>query len=102
MRKKRLLSAFLTLAVAVGAVAGCSSSQTGSGGSTEEKGITVGVFDMGTLYLMQTFDEMGYYKDNGANVKFEYFPVYSDAMTAFNTSNVDMICYACPRRYHLR
>ena len=40
---------------------------------------------MGTLYLMQTFDEMGYYKDNGANVKFEYFPVYSDAMTAFNT-----------------
>lgn len=95
MRKKRLLSAILTLAVAVGAVAGCSSSQTGSGDSTEEKGITVGVFDMGTLYLMQTFDEMGYYKDNGANVKFEYFPVYSDAMTAFNTSNVDMICYAC-------
>ena len=69
MRKKRLLSAFLTLAVAVGAVAGCSSSQTGSGGSTEEKGITVGVFDMGTLYLMQTFDEMGYYKDNGLNVE---------------------------------
>ena len=69
MRKKRLLSAFLTLAVAVGAVAGCSSSQTGSGGSTEEKGITVGVFDMGKLYLMQTFDEMGYYKDNGLNVE---------------------------------
>ncbi|MGN0610493.1 MAG: ABC transporter substrate-binding protein [Ruminiclostridium sp.] len=95
MKKKRILSAILTLAIAAGAVTGCSSADSSSQGEADDKEIKVGIFDMGTLYLMQTFDEMGYYDKNGANVSFEYFPVYSDAMTAFNTSNVDMICYAC-------
>jgi NitT/TauT family transport system substrate-binding protein len=72
-----------------------SSSKENTNSSTTEKGsINIGVFDMGTLYLMQTFDDMGYFKDNGANIKFTYFPVYSDAISAFNTGNVDMICYA--------
>ena len=44
---------------------------------------------MPTLYLMQTFNDMGYYKDNGANVEFTYFSVYSDAITAYGTANVD-------------
>lgn len=49
---------------------------------------------MPTLYLMQTFNDMGYYKDNGANVEFTYFPVYSDAISAYNTGNADVIIYA--------
>lgn len=62
--------------------------------SDSSDSIQIGIFDMGTLYLMEAFNDRGYYKDNGANVEFTYFPVYSDAMSAFNTGNVDMICYA--------
>lgn len=39
-----------------------------------------------TLYLMQTFNDMGYYKDNGANVEFTYFSAYSDAICRFYVS----------------
>lgn len=44
---------------------------------------------MPTLYLMQTFNDMGYYKDNGANVEITYFSVYSDAISACGTGNAD-------------
>ena len=37
---------------------------------------------MPTLYLMQTFNDIGYYKDNG-------FFVYSDAISAYGTANAD-------------
>lgn len=49
---------------------------------------------MPTLYLMQTFNDMGYYKDNTANVEFTYFSVYSDVISAYGTANVDVIIYA--------
>ena len=49
---------------------------------------------MPTLYLMQTFNDMCYYKDNGANVEFTYFSVYSDAISAYGTGNADVIIYA--------
>lgn len=49
---------------------------------------------MPTLYLMQTFNDMGYYKDNGANVEFTYFSVYPDAISAYGTGNADVIIYA--------
>ena len=60
---------------------------------------------MPTLYLMQTFNDMGYYKDNGANVEFTYYSVYSDAISAYGTGNVDgnylcgrRGCYTCCKR----
>ena len=90
MKTRKLLSVFTALTLAAAVFTGCSS----KGGKTAGGKITVGVFDMPTLYLMQTFDDMGYYDKNGANIDFEYFPVYSDAISAFNTGNVDMICYA--------
>lgn len=101
--KKRTIAMFMATILSIGGmVIGCSSPKESESSSSateknesNEKSITIGVFDMGTLYLMQTFDELGYFDENGANVEFEYFPVYSDAMSAFNTSNVDMICYAC-------
>lgn len=33
--------------------------------TSSDKTLKVAVFDMPTLYLMQTFNDMGYYKDNG-------------------------------------
>ncbi len=105
MKLKKLLTVLLAGALMIGNLSACAStasseSSTPSGSSesssVSQEAIVVGVFDMPTLYLMQTFDEMGYYDENGANVEFQYFPVYSDAITAFNTNNVDMICYAAP------
>ena len=59
--------------------------------------LKVAVFDMPTLYLIQTFNDMGYYKDNGANVEFTYFSVYSDAISAYDPGNADGN-YLCGRR----
>lgn len=86
---KKILSVCIILCLLLSFPVGCSKKEKDS-----NKTIKVGVFDMPTLYLMQTFDEMGYYEKNNANVEFVYFPVYSDAISAFNTGNVDMMCYA--------
>jgi len=96
MRKgllKRLTAGICAAAMILGLSACGNTSGNGKKGTSGDT-INIGVFDMGTLYLMQTFDEMQYFEKNGANLEFTYFPVYSDAITAFNTGNVDMICYA--------
>ncbi len=90
MKLKKITSTILSVALATTLFAGCDSSKDNS------DPIVMGIFDMPTLYLMQTFDDMGYFDANDADVDFKYFPVYSDAITAFNTKNVDMICYAIP------
>ena len=101
--KKKILCALLALAMTATLFAGCSgnsdSSDSKSSAATKDstssdKTLKVAVFDMPTLYLMQTFNDMGYYNDNGANVEFTYFPVYSDAISAYNTGNADVIIYA--------
>lgn len=102
--RKRVISLMMAMVLGMG-LAACGtgksnqteealSESTEQVSESEEGVINIGVFDMATLYLMQTFDSMGYFEENGANLKFTYFPVYSDAITAFNTNNVDMICYA--------
>lgn len=93
MKVKKIYAVILSIAITVLLLTGCSSSKSESKNKTDEK-IVVGVFDMPSLYLMQTFDDMGYYEKNRAKVEFEYFPVYSDAISAFNTGNIDMICFA--------
>lgn len=89
MKMKKVLSIVLVSCIMALMFVGCSEDKIKS-----DDPIVIGVFDMPTLYLMQTFDDMGYYEKNNANVQFTYFPVYSDAISAFNTNNVDMICYA--------
>lgn len=90
---RRLITGVCVATMMLGLI-GCGSSSEKNDASAVPGTINIGVFDMGTLYLMQTFDDMEYFKNNGANLEFTYFPVYSDAITAFNTGNVDMICYA--------
>lgn len=101
--KKKILCALLTLAMTATLFSGCSgnsdssdstSSAAAKDSTSSDKTLKVAVFDMPTLYLMQTFNDMGFYKDNGANVEFTYFPVYSDAISAYNTGNADVIIYA--------
>ena len=93
MTAKKFMTVILSIVITALLFTGCFSSESDSESSSNKK-IVVGVFDMPSLYLMQTFDDMGYYEKNGANVEFRYFAVYSDAISAFNTGNVDMICFA--------
>lgn len=93
---KKLLTVVLTVCMCFG-LAACGTSQSSeseAADSSDSQEINIGVFDMATLYLMRTFDDMGYFKENGSNLKFTYFNVYSDAISAFNAHKVDMICYA--------
>ena len=92
MPGQKNLCAFLALAMTATLFAGCSensdsqdstSSVATNDSTSSDKTLKVAVFDMLTLYLMQTFNDMGYYKDNAANVEFTYFSVYSDAICGF-------------------
>lgn len=68
------LCAFLALAMTATLFAGCSGNSDSSDSTSSvatkdstssDKTLKVAVFDMPTLYLMQTFNDMVYYKDNG-------------------------------------
>ena len=92
MPGQKNLCAFLALAMTATLFVGCSgnsdsqdstSSVATKDSTSSGKTLKVAVFDMPTLYLMQTFNDMGYYKDNGANVEFTYFSAYSDAICRF-------------------
>ena len=112
--KKKILFALLALAMTATLFAGCSGNSDSSDSTSSvatkdstssDKTLKVAVFDMLTLYLIQTFNDMGYYKDNTANVEFTYYSVYSDAISAYGTGNADgnylcgrRGCYACCKR----
>ena len=92
MPGRKNLCVFLTLAMTATLFAGCSGNSDSSDSTSSvatkdstssDKALKVAVFDMPTLCLMQTFKDMGYYKDNGANVEFTYYSVYSDAICRF-------------------
>lgn len=74
MPGQKNLCAFLVLAMTATLLAGCSGNSDSSDSTSSvatkvstssDKTLKVAVFDMPTLYLMQTFNDMGYYKDNG-------------------------------------
>ncbi|MDY4978189.1 MAG: hypothetical protein SO070_04910 [Ruminococcus bromii] len=54
------------------------------------KTLKVAVFDMPTLYLMQTFNDMGYYKDNGANVEFLHIFLFIQTLFQLTTRAMQM------------
>ena len=74
MPGQKNLCVFLTLAMTATLFAGCSGNSDSSDSTSSvatkdstssDKALKVAVFDMLTLCLMQTFNDMGYYKDNG-------------------------------------
>lgn len=74
MPGQKNLCAFLTLAMTATLFAGCSGNSDSSDSTSSvatkdstlsDKTLKVAVFDMPTLCLMQTFNDMGYYKVNG-------------------------------------
>ena len=61
---------------------------------TEENPFILGVSPMAGWYAWYGVQDMGIFEDNGVCVKIEFFPVYSDSLTAFYSGRVDGICIA--------
>ena len=75
-------------------------SLTGCGGKskivkgTKENPFILGVSPMAGWYAWYGVQDSGIFEDNGVCVKIEFFPVYSDSLTAFYSGRVDGICIA--------
>ncbi len=105
---KRLAAGFLALMMLMGILTGCSqgketsaeSSQSTEGvtGSeakgTEENPFVLGVSPMSGWYAWYGVEGTGIFEANGVYVTLQFFPVYSDSLTAFYSGQVDGICIA--------
>lgn len=61
---------------------------------TKENPFVLGVSPMAGWYAWYGIQDLGIFEDNGVCVKIEFFPVYSDSLTAFYSGRVDGICIA--------
>lgn len=86
---------FCILAISV--LSGCSSNSSQSGRTdvatkgTEDNPLILGISPMASPYSWEGLDELGYFEKNNIYVKIQYFAVYSDLMSAFNSGNIDAI-----------
>ncbi|CDM70285.1 ABC transporter, substrate-binding protein,aliphatic sulphonates [Clostridium bornimense] len=61
---------------------------------TKENPFVLGISPMAGWYAWYGIDQFGIFEENGVCVKIEYFPVYSDSLTAFYSGRVDAVCIA--------
>lgn len=61
---------------------------------TADNPFVLGVSPMSGWYGWYGVEETGIFEKNGVNVKIQFFPVYSDSLTAFYSGQVDGICIA--------
>lgn len=61
---------------------------------TKENPFILGVSPMSGWYAWYGIEGTGIFEENGVNVKIQFFPVYSDSLTAFYSGQVDGICIA--------
>lgn len=71
-----------------------SETETASADSTEDNVFKLGVSPMSGWYAWYGVEGAGIFEKNGVNVDIEFFPVYSDSLTAFNSGQLDGICIA--------
>lgn len=102
---KKLLALLLTT-IMIGGLTACGGGSGESAGSsaavqadssakgTAENPFILGVSPMSGWYAWYGVEGTGIFEANGVNVKIEFFPVYSDSLTAFNSGNLDGICIA--------
>lgn len=110
---KKLLLLMSAIFVSTSILTGCGGGSTGGGTTTEgekpaeesnttaeatigtaEKPFKLGVSPMSGWYAWYGVEGTGIFDANGVNVDIEFFPVYSDSLTAFNSGQVDGICIA--------
>lgn len=105
---KNTLKAILACSLSLCMLAGCSTSSESSASDTEQassdnnssaKGtesnpFVLGVSPMSGWYAWYGIDGTGIFEENGVNVEIQFFPVYSDSLTAFYSGKLDGICIA--------
>lgn len=94
--KKKLSSILLiifSLMLIMTGMMGCTAKSRRIKG-TEENPFILGISPMAGWYAWYGIQDVGIFNDNGVNVKIEFFPVYSDSLTAFYSGRVDGICIA--------
>lgn len=111
--KKKLFGILLALTMVAALLTGCSKASSGdktgsaedntasaagesesAAKGTPENPFILGVSPMSGWYAWYGVQGTGIFEENGVNVKIEFFPVYSDSLTAFNSKQVDGICIA--------
>lgn len=109
-KMRRLLALFLLGTMILGTLSGCGSStkettsgetaaETDSSASSNAKGteanpFVLGVSPMSGWYAWYGIEGTGIFEANGVYVNIQFFPVYSDSLTAFYSGQVDGICIA--------
>ncbi|SDA25938.1 NitT/TauT family transport system substrate-binding protein [Ruminococcus sp. YE71] len=95
-RSKKVLSLITALSMGLSFTACGGSSAKGSDGSSDKdsKAFKLGVSPMSGWYAWYGVEGTGIFEKNGVDVDIEFFPVYSDSLTAFNSGQLDGICIA--------
>lgn len=105
---KKFMSILLTCIMVISVLAGCGDSSDkaddtkkteATGDSSAEKGtkdnpFILGVSPMSGWYAWYGIEGTGIFEENGVYVNIQFFPVYSDSLTAFYSGQVDGICIA--------
>lgn len=91
---KKLTSCFMifVLLFSLVTVSGCGKNPYPKG--SEKNPFVLGISPMAGWYAWYGIQNQGIFEKNGVCVKIEYFPVYSDSLTAFYSGRVDGICIA--------
>ncbi|MBP3961184.1 ABC transporter substrate-binding protein [Paenibacillus lignilyticus] len=86
--KKRVLSILTTCMMAGFLLSSCASN---NGGGTEKSGdpLKIGLNPFPTYFLWYVAQEKGYFEKHDVDVELEWFPSYSDGLSALNSGNVD-------------
>ena len=94
-RIRKIVAVCMCLLLTCGVLTSCNGNDSDeSGGNTTT--LRLGIFALPTHYLMQVFDDMGLYEQNGANVELVFFPGGADCIQAFTAGQLDMIAFAAP------
>ncbi len=106
MFMRKLFAAVITASLSLFMLAGCgasegasSTSDTETENASAEKGTAdnpfiLGVSPMSGWYAWYGIEGTGIFEANGVNVEIQFFPVYSDSLTAFYSGKLDGICIA--------
>lgn len=102
---KKWLSLCMILIMTMAMMTGCSSTENSNESGqavadssaekgTEENPFILGVSPMSGWYAWYGVEETGIFEENGVYVDIQFFPVYSDSLTAFYSGQLDGICIA--------
>lgn len=92
-RLSLILTIIFTMVLLCHVLTGCSGKSKAVKGSADNP-FVLAISPMAGWYAWYGIQDSGIFEKNGVNVKIEFFPVYSDSLTAFYSGRVDGVCIA--------